>query len=988
MVAAEAPPEHEAGWAVEKMPLITAPSAAAWTLEAKPPPPPLPPPGIGTKPGLSGLTPAFVPRGEATTPPPGLSGMQAAALTSTTMAPTAPVRTLAKPASLAASDYARAATDGTDGRLGRLGEVLAQFNFPLSPERVARCEQARATMPSTLPFAWVLAAEPLGADTPADFGTLLTRCTDIALEWGGVLDDVAANAFVFVFFGLGVQARALLAAVEVMERLEGTTGPTLRLGLSAGRLVTDPDGPLAGDCVAAARTLMQAAPRGECLVARSFVNAVSDLVEAQPVDENVARVLGRRPVPARAVPTVGFDAVVTALEARLSAVGRGEVVPLVVTGPRRSGRTHLAQEFGLKAQQTAALVTYASGVRRGAGPYSAFVEVVCQLTQVPFGARQTALPAALEALQLPPAHREAVLLLAQLRPAPAPMTPRQAAHALRLVLQAVGGPRPVVALFDGLDQGDEAGAEAFAELCATRAPNELLVGFGGVELATQVPKAHHQPLPALGPPDAERLLSGFLGNPPSAELREALLQRSDGLPGLLVDYALLTAERGALRPRGEALVLEGVVPNVPPGELPAARLAALGTRVAKLVWTVTALGEGADGTTAAKVLPQLAQAVWPRVVASRALRSMGHGKVAVAPAFEAVVERLDAPWMAALAPRLASVLQELARQNPAFRPAVAAQWSRSGDSAKAGPLWRSIAEQALAARDVEMLARAQQGMAETLAHHAHASSRQAVTARLELFARAAGCALQVRDVARAQALQAQAQELADQSQLSPPEYLLARARVLRAQRNLDEAALALDEAVTASQGAPCAAAVLAEWGEVREAADDASGAVEAYQQALSLAEAYLPIAPWYGEVDFRARIESRLGSVLLTQQHFPRARPFLQQAVERWKAVQAPLFAARVMANLGTLCVQTNAFREATQWFHAAATTAEASGDLLFQARQLVSLCRVLSKLVDPRLAAVMAATQAVCTALKFDDGLKALKSLGARQGPGGGRPS
>jgi eukaryotic-like serine/threonine-protein kinase len=125
MVAAEAPPEHEAGWAVEKMPLITAPSAAAWTLEAKPPPPPLPPPGIGTKPGLSGLTPAFVPRGEATTPPPGLSGMQAAALTSTTMAPTAPVRTLAKPASLAASDYARAATDGTDGRLGRLGEVLA-----------------------------------------------------------------------------------------------------------------------------------------------------------------------------------------------------------------------------------------------------------------------------------------------------------------------------------------------------------------------------------------------------------------------------------------------------------------------------------------------------------------------------------------------------------------------------------------------------------------------------------------------------------------------------------------------------------------------------------------------------------------------------------------------------------------------------------------------------------------------------------------------
>ncbi|MDX2012650.1 MAG: protein kinase [Myxococcaceae bacterium] len=960
-------PEREAAWAVEKMPVITAPTAR--TVEARPPPPPQPPPGIGAKSGLSGLTAAFVPSSAPATPAPPSRGT-----------PQPPARTLARPTSLTASDYARAATDGTDGRLGRLGEVLAQFNFPLSPDRVARCEQARAAMPSTLPAAWVLALEPLGAADAAAFGTLLTRCTDVALSWGGALDDVSANAFVYVFFGLGAQARALLAAVEVLERLEATVGPTVRMGLAAGRLVADPDGPLSGDAVGGARALMQAAGKGDCLVPRGFVNAVSDLVEVQPLDDVAAKVLGRRPVSARASATVGFEAALTALEARLSALARGEVVPLVVTGPRRSGRTHLAQEFGLKAQQTAALVTYTSGVRAGAGPYGGFVELVCHLTNVPFPARQTALPAALDALRLPAPHREAVLLLAQQRPAPGPMTPRQAAHALRVVLQAAAAGRPVVCLVDGLDQGDEAGAEAFAELCATRAPNELLVGFGGVELAAQVPRAHHQPLPVLGPAEADRLLTGFLGNPPSAELREALLQRSGGLPGLLVDYALLTAERGALRPRGDALVLEGVVPQVAPADLPAARLDALGTRAARLAWAVSVLGDGADGATSAKVLPGLAQAVWPRVVASRALRSAGHGKVSVAPAFEGALQALDAPWKASMAPRLALVLQELARATPSLRASVAEHLGRAGDAAKAGPLWRTVAEQALAERDVATLARAQEGMAEVLAHHAHATSRQAVTARLELSSRAAGCALLAREVPRAQAVLARALELADQAQLAPPELLLARARVLRATNQRDEAALALEEALTAGQGAPCAAAVFAEVGEAREAADDGAGAVEAWQQALSLADGWMPVAPWYGELDFRARAESRLGSLLMTQQQFPRARPFLQQAVERWKAVNAPLYAARVMANLGTLCVQTSAFREATQWFHSAATTAEAGGDLLFQARQLVSLCRVLSKLVDARLPAVMAATLEVCTALKFEDGLKALKALSAKR--------
>lgn len=970
------PAAPEPAWGVEKMPLITAPPPH--TMALQPAPSPLPPPGVGARPGLSGLTPAFVPNQR------GASGLQTAYVPpqqQTAFLQSEPgVRRLAQPTSLAASDYAKSATDGTDGRLGRLGEVLAQFNFPLSPDRVQRCEQLRASMPAALPIAWVLSIEPLRAHEPKAFGQLLTLCTDVALEWGGCLDDVTADVFVFVFFGLGAQARCALAAQELRERLEvrldgaPAEAPSFRLAVSGSRLRSDPDGAIEGEAIDASKTLVKTTAAGQCVLARGFANSLNDLLELAPVDDAVVQVLGRKPVSSKAMVTVGFDAVAQALDARLTALAKGEVAPVVVTGPRRSGRTQVAQEFAVRAQQTGAAVLFSSGLK--GGPASSLIELVCQLAQVPFGQRHAALAPALDKLGLSPSHREAVMLLCQVRAAPAPLGGRQAVHALRLLATAVAKERPLVFVFDALDQTDDASVEAFAELCATRQKRELVVGFTTQEQAPTFVKAQQLALPSLTPADVDVLLTGFLGNPPSTELREALLSRSGGLPGVLVDFTLLTAERGALRPRGEAMVLEGSVPQLDSAQLPLARLKAVGTRVCRLLETINALGDAADGASAAKALPQVAQAAWARAVTSRLVRSAGHGRVSVAPGFEGPLA--SAPMMGErpLATRLSSVLNELSRQTPSLLPRLAEQLGRAGDTSRAGQAWKGVAERALTERDLSTVSRAQQGMAEALASHSYASSRQAVTARLELFSRAAICALLQKDRARARHLLDAANELADSSQVTCVEHRLASARVLRFEGRLDEAQAALDEALATSQGTPAGAACLAELGEVQESGNDLVTAVDSYQQALAVADAFLPIAPWHGELDFRARLESRIGGVLMTQQQFPRAKPFLQAAVERWKASNAPLHGCRVMANLGTLCVQTNAFKEATQWFGAAATTAEAAGDFLFQARQLVSLCRVLSKMADPRLPTLATNTAQLAASLGWDDGVKAARGF------------
>ncbi len=206
--------------------------------------------------------------------------------------------------------------------------------------------------------------------------------------------------------------------------------------------------------------------------------------------------------------------------------------------------------------------------------------------------------------------------------------------------------------------------------------------------------------------------------------------------------------------------------------------------------------------------------------------------------------------------------------------------------------------------------------------------------------------------------------------------MLARARVLRAEGQRDEAAQALAAALLATTDSAVRALCLAELAEACEVQGDLPRALESGLQALAVTDAFATLAPWYGERDFRARLEARVGGLLMALEQPERARTFMVAALERAQAANSAMVAARVMANLGALSVQRAALTEAAHWFSTAAAAAERGGDFLFQARQLVSLTMALARLQDDRLEGVAAAAVGLARAVGLQEEVAALESV------------
>ncbi|MCU0695349.1 MAG: AAA family ATPase [Myxococcaceae bacterium] len=863
-----------------------------------------------------------------------------------------------------------------DGRVGRLSELNAALGFPLSPQRLAHAEHVRAQLPEVMPIAWLLGVEFGRSTDPLAFSTLLSLCVDVAVPLGGALDVFSQASAVFVFFGLGSQANAALAAAELRERLElladgQPAAPTLKLALTGSRLRADPDTGVEGDGLQSLQTLLRRATAGQCHAARNLALGVSDLVEWAPANDDM-RLVGRRAAPINPPASVGLEPLLRLLDTRVLGLERGAVSPVVVTGPRRSGRSHLALEFARRAHAQGCLVAHTTSLKGDGRPLSAVVELLCQVARVPFEARHAALAPALEALRVAPERRHAALVLAGIEPSPTPFTPRQVTDALRLVLADVADGRRRVLVFDGLDHADAESARAFVELFRTPQPRELLVGLASPELAASLSLDATLGVPTLTLAEVDALLTASLGSSP-VELRDVLFARSGGYPGLVMELLLLTASRGGLRPRGETLMLEGTVPLVAPAELPRARLLAEGTRVARLLEVVWLLGDFAESATVARVLPDVTNAAWPRAVAARFL--MGNeGRASLVPTFDAVLTTFSGT--AAVAARCAAAIAATGTDTLAGHARVARLLERANEPSRAGAQWRLVAERAVAARDLFLAAVAQEGMARALERHPQKESSDILPLRLSAFARAACARLALRDVDGAAHCVAEGLAATPPGQPPDAELSLAEARVRRAQGRDAEAREALSAALAASKGLPVYAAALAELAEAHERAGDTVNAEAAWHQALAGAEALGALGPWLGELDFRARVESRIGALFIGRQQHGRARTWLVSAAERFKAAGAPLYASRVLANLGALSAQASAWTDAESWFRQAATTAEAGGDFLFQAKQLVSLARVLARLNDASTAEVATQAANLAEALEWPEGVAAMRAL------------
>ncbi|MDP3233163.1 MAG: AAA family ATPase [Myxococcales bacterium] len=947
-------------------------AARPLSLDASPPAEVLPRPSSesGLRRPIGPLVTAPPPQPLASAPPP---------------ATLAPLPSMSAPRPLGSTAFTAAFIPGAlaprnavDGRVGRIGELMGKLGFPLSPERVARFEQVRAALPASMPIAWLLGVEWVRASTPQRLSELVTLLTDVSLNNGGALDAIDTSGATVVFFGLGSQGACVLAAQELRERLEALAdgrpdAPSLKLAVAGSRLHADPELPVEGDGLSQLASMLRRAQPGQCLLARNLALGVSDLVGTTAAQEDV-QLTSRKPVLVQGIPSVGLEPLHKLLELRVTALEHGMVAPLVVTGPRRSGRTHLAQEFARRAHTADTLVGFTSSLRGDGHPLSSLAELVCQLCQVPFEARHEALGPAMDALGVAPIRREAMLVALQLLPTPAPFSARQVVDALRLLLAELSKGRRRVLVFDGLDQADAGSIEVVRELLQTPTRRELVVALTTAEQAATLPVEGVLTLPSLSAAEVDGLLTTALGVAPP-ELRDALLMRTRGLPGLVVDLLLLSIGRGALRPRGESLALEGAVPNVSPEQLPKERLAAEGARCGQLLEAVWLLGERTDAAAVAQVLPGLAQELWPRAVVSRVLVGTGQGRASVAGAFEGLVASTTVSGPG-LAMRALTALQTSGGPSLANATRIAMLLERAQEPQKAGTQWREVAARAAATRDFERSARAQEGMARVLRRHPQRDSGVVLSTRLQLWSRVAATRLTLGDLAGAR--RALNEGLDAHPRGAPPdaELSFAQSKVLDAEGKADEAREALSEALACSKNHPARAAVLAALAQACEARNDNARAQDSWHQALAAADPFLPLAAWFGEVDFRGRVEARIGALFIVENQPGRARTWLVSSSERFKVANAPLHAARVMANLGALSMQTSAFGEATQWFSVAASTAEAGGDFLFQARQLVSLVKVLVRQADPRATEVATVALGLAEALAWDDGVKALQAV------------
>jgi tetratricopeptide (TPR) repeat protein len=247
---------------------------------------------------------------------------------------------------------------------------------------------------------------------------------------------------------------------------------------------------------------------------------------------------------------------------------------------------------------------------------------------------------------------------------------------------------------------------------------------------------------------------------------------------------------------------------------------------------------------------------------------------------------------------------------------------------------------------------------------------EAVRARVETLARAAGTALSCAEPLPARALVDEAQSLATAKNVESAELALSVARVLRSEARRARASEALDQALSRAQGQPALALVWAERGEALEAEGELKGAAMAFKTALDGADAAHELARWHGEVDFRARIETRLAGVLLALKDVSAARQLYGAALADWRRTGYPYAEARVLANLGALHVQAKENEEAARCFREAAAAAARSGDLYFQARQMLNLAKIAKRL-DAQQPARQAAEVArrIATQIGWEEG-------------------
>lgn len=846
-------------------------------------------------------------------------------------------------------------------------------------------QQVRDTLPPTPTSGIAVLVEVMG---PAPGSPLAKACLGRALfaaSRAGAFLDLADEDGVLLGFATAelVPAGRALKALVAMRDAVADAGlraePPAKASIRAAAVLAtiDPEeSPFCGPARARLRPLVARFKAGEIACDKALAVQAHDAVDFSPAPGgDVVLVTARRTRNKRtASELIGRTTVLEALDRRIASFAQGVVAPVLVRGDSGAGRSTLAHEVAARArkQSLAAVVAHSPEGPTGE-PFGALTSVVCAVAGVPLEHRAARLRAALEGLKLPADEREAALALTGVTQLPSPLTAGQAVHALRAVVKAGAAERPVVLLFDGLEEMDEQSVEAFRELVTRPASRELTIGFGAPGAAAdRVAALPSLELPALTPSEMNRLVSVYLDATPGPRLQAVLAEQARGLPGVVLDWLWWLDDRGSLVVSGQGVELQDEVPELSPPRLLDARLAALPLEARRVLEAAALGGETFDGQQISTAWPRATPAAFQLAVSSRFVRPTGNRRwrFSSLSGRRAVLAAVS-PERQAMHRRLAGALIEQGRVDPSsVDPAVVARHlTHGGDGARAAQLWKHAVDAALARRVPHDAVTAMKGLAAALA--LLPASPEGTRARVDMLARAAGTALSAQDAATARTLVDDATALEKLLPAPSPELALSLARVHRSEARRARATEALTRAAQLAKGTPLLALVEAERAESREQEGDLEQAATAFEAALSWAEQARELARWHGEVDLTARLLARLAAVKLQKRDLETARRLLDQSLTRWRATAWPPGEARVLANLGTTLAAGKQFEAAARAFEASAAAAQRSGDLLFRARVLIQQARALKKhdASSAQAKAVAAEARKLSGALGWDQG-------------------
>lgn len=909
-----------------------------------------------------------------------------------TPAPTAtPVARVAPPA--AADEFFSSPSSPAPGAAPKVPELkserrakLEALGLPLAPAVVDELLKARDGFGVTGNRLLLAHLEVLGAPAKSSRARrCVARALMVSRAWGAAVDTVDDDRIVLLFGGeaLATTARAVTALLAIREAIadEASRAPDAGPGAMRAAVIqastrTDLEHEVDERVTRKAQVLAAKSAAGTLILEKQLGADCADVVEVRAVDQSdVVEVTGRRSrLGLGSVPLIGRDGVLQLLDKRLVSLGAGVVAPFLVRAPRGSGRSTLVAELATRARNKGCVVAIArSPASLRETPFGAITELLCAVTGVSTEARATALRPALEKLQLPEATITAALVIAGVVQLAHPFTAGQATQALRAVLKAGSSGRSVLLLFDGIEAFDGPSVETFRDLVMRAAPKELTIGFVDPEVPLDrlgsVPSVD---VTAFTRADVAQWLTATLAQPPNAALTERVFTVSGGVPGRIVDLVAWLHDRALLRQQGGQTTLVGDVPAMDADGITRARLSAMPLDVVRLLEAAALCGDSFEGGQVSVALPKVTPQSLQFAVQNRLLKSAGPRRWSFASTrLQRLVLETASPERPFMHQRLAAAMVEQARNAPASIDSVrlAGHLNAARDGVRASALWKHAAETALAQRALRDAITAVRGWVEALGQTAPVTA-ELVRARVDALARAAGMALALQDAALARTLVDEAVALQQGRDLGSPELALSLARVHRSEARRARAAEALSLAEQRAGETPFMALVDAERAEAREQEGDLPAAILAWESSLSRCAAAEELARWHGEVNLTARVEARLAGARLMRKEASGARALLESSLERWRQARWPSAEARVLANLGTLCVQTNQLPEAARHFDAAGLAGAASGDLLFQAKMLLQQARVSKRQGQAPLAKQLSQrARTLCVDLGWEEG-------------------